>query len=190
MNFDRIATGLDIGPLLTALGAMPELWGDITVRQDYPGSAHHDTDCIFLRGPRSFTPADYFFDLGSYDYPAMDKLAVVLVPLLRPLLEDVLQVEELGRVLIVRLKPGGVIDPHVDEGDYADHFARFHVALTGGAGSTLTVGGETQHFAPGECWWFNHKAEHCGANMGAEPRIHLILDAVAPRYPMPHGART
>ena len=190
MNFDRIATGLDVAPLLAALDAMPELWGEITLRQDYPGSAHHDTDCIFLRGPRSFTPEDYFFDLGSFDYPAMDKLADALVPLLRQLLQDVLQVEELGRVLIVRLKPGGHVDAHVDEGDYADHFARFHVALTGEPGSVLTAGGEVQHFAPGEAWWFDHKVEHTADNLGDVPRIHIIFDAVTQRFPMPGGART
>jgi hypothetical protein len=189
-NFELIATGVDVAPIIAALDAMPELWDEITIRQDHPGSAHHDTDCIFLRGPRAFTVEDYLYDLGAYDYPAMDKLASVLVPVLRPLLQDALRVDELGRVLIVRLKPGGHIDPHVDEGDYADHYSRFHLALTGDACSTLTAGGETQHFAPGELWWFDHKAEHTAANASDQPRIHIIIDAVTPLFPMPRGAGT
>lgn len=92
-NFERIATGLDVAPLLAALDAMPELWGEITLRQDYPGSV-------------------------------------------------------------------------------------------------LTAGGEVQHFAPGEAWWFDHKVEHTADNLGESPRIHIIFDAVTARFPMPGGART
>lgn len=181
LNFERLATGIDVAPLLAVLDANPELWGQITLRQEYPGSAHHDTDCIFLRGPKAFTREDYFFDLGSYDYPAVDQLADVLVPVVRPVLQA-LGVTELGRALIVRLQPGGHVDAHVDEGDYADHFSRFHVCLRAQPGSTLTAGDETQHFAPGEAWWFDHKALHTADNLTDEARIHIIFDAVTPKY--------
>jgi hypothetical protein len=114
----------------------------------------------------------------------MDTLADVLVPILRPLLTDVLQVEELGRVLIVKLKSGGVVTPHIDEGTYADHYARFHVAVTGTDKATLTAGPNTQHFAPGEAWWFDHKVTHSARNDGDTDRIHIIIDAVTARFPM------
>jgi len=189
-NFKRVSEGLNVTPVVEAIEAHPELWDEITIRQDYEGSAHKDTACIFLRGPKSFTPDDYFFDLGSYDYPAVDLLADSLVPLLQPLLRDVLKVEELGRVLIVRLEPNGHIESHVDEGEYADHFTRFHLALTGDDGSTLTCGSETVHFAPGELWWFDHKVEHYADNKSEKPRIHIIIDAVTSMYPRLKGART
>jgi membrane peptidoglycan carboxypeptidase len=48
--------GLNVEPLLQQLAAHPELWDEITVRQAYPGSAHADTQCIFVRGPLGFTP--------------------------------------------------------------------------------------------------------------------------------------
>jgi len=182
-HFERIATGLDVAPLLTAIDSMPELWREITLRQEYPNGAHHDTETIFLRGPKTLTPQDYFFDLGACDYPAMSKLNNVVIPLLLPVLID-LDVTELGRILIVKLNPDGVVDAHIDEGLYADHFARFHIALQGEEGSTLTVGDETQHFAPGEAWRLDHKIIHCAANNAKTPRIHLIFDAVTPLYPM------
>jgi hypothetical protein len=181
MNFDRIASGLDVAPLVAELDAHPELWSEITVRQDYPGSAHHDTECIFLRGPRGFTMGDYMGDVVAYDYPAMDRLADLVVPLITPVLKG-LGVTELGYVLIVRLSPGGHVDEHIDEGAYADHYSRFHLALTGSPGATLTVGDERQHFAPGDCWWFNHKATHSADNNAGDWRIHVIFDAVTPRY--------
>ncbi len=183
-RFERVATDLDVEPIRARLEAMPHLWDEITARQEYSGSAHIDTQCIYPRGPYKFTPYYYMFHTGAYDYPVMDTLADVLVPILRPLLTDVLKVDELGRVLIVKLKPGGVVTPHVDEGTYADHYARFHVAVTGSDKATLTAGGETHHIEPGEAWWFDHKVEHSAQNDGDTDRIHIIIDAVTPRFPM------
>lgn len=178
-NFKRLAQGLDVQPLLAALSARPELWDAITVRQYALGSAHRDTRSIYLRGPYDFTFKDYFMTVEAYDYPLMDELSEVLIPLLRPMLQE-LGVTELGYVMLVELKPGGHVKAHVDSGKYADHYCRFHLTITGEQGSTLTAGGETQHFAPGELWWFNHKALHYADNTSDAARIHLILDAVVP----------
>ena len=46
------------------------------------------------------------WDTGSYDYPCMEYLKPALVPLMRPILEK-LEVEDMGRLLIVNLKPSG-----------------------------------------------------------------------------------
>lgn len=182
-NFHRVASGLNVAPLLAALDAHPGLWSEILIRQEYPGSAHHDTECIFLRGPIAFTPQEYQGTIDAHDYPAMYPLLDGIAPLLRPILHA-LGATELGYVLIVRLKPGGHIDEHIDEGAYADHYSRFHIALTGSPGATLTAGDERQHFAPGECWWFNHKATHSADNDAGDWRIHVIFDAVTPSYPV------
>lgn len=180
-NHEFITTGLDVAPLLAELDKHADLWDQITIRQDYPGSAHHDTQAIFLRGPWRFTMADYMYKTDAYDYPALDAMESVLTTLLRPVLKD-LGVTELGYVIVAKLKPGGHIDEHVDEGTYADHFSRFHIALNDLPGATLTVNGEAQHYAPGELWWFNHKVRHSGDNHSDQARIHLIFDAVTPRY--------
>lgn len=171
--------GLDTQPLLDALAANPELWGEITVRQDYPGSAHHDTQCIFLRGPAEFTPHEYQGTLDAHDFPALDVLRHPVEQLLKPVLES-LGATELGYVLVVALKPGGVITEHTDEGAYAEHYSRFHIALTQSRWASLRVGGYFQNFAQGELWEFNHRVPHSGDNFGPEPRIHLIFDAVIP----------
>lgn len=183
MNFERIANGLNVEPLLNALADHPHLWQQITARQDYPGSAHHDTECIFVRGPAAFTPTEYQGTTDAHDYPAMDVLGDALIPLLRPVLAD-LGVTELGYVLIVKLKGFGVVDEHTDEGAYADHYSRFHLALTGADKAKLRVDMDLQHFAPGECWWFNHKRPHAALNGDMGDRIHVIFDAVTPRFPV------
>jgi hypothetical protein len=174
VNFRRVAYGLDVAPLLADIEAA-NLWREITARQDFPGSAHHDTECIFLRGPAD--PVDYQTCTRAMNYPALGILAGGVEPLLCPLLEQI-GATELGYALIVRLRPGGHIDEHIDEGAYSDHYSRFHIALAAWPGATLTVGGETRHFRPGSAWWFNHKAKHSGDNRSAAWRIHLIFDAV------------
>ena len=183
-RFELLAEGLDVEPIRARLEAMPHLWGEITARQEYTGTAHADTECIYPRGPYKFTPWYYMFDVGAYDYPVMDILADVLVPVLRPLLRDVLNVETLGRVLIVNLKAGGIVKPHIDEGKYADHYARFHVPLTGNDKCLLEVGGDQVCMRPGQAWWFDHKQEHSACNLGQTDRWHIIIDAVSPRFPM------
>jgi hypothetical protein len=179
MNFQRLATGIVIAPVLAELDTQPELWGEITLRQEYPGSAHHDTECIFLRGPviEHGAPLAAVFDtLDSADYPALDKLPQTANLLVRTL--GFLAAVDVGRVMVVNLFPGGVIDPHVDEGAYAEAFERFHLSLQSEEGNSFTVAGETVHMAPGELWWFNHRREHTVRNDSDRPRLHLIIDAI------------
>lgn len=180
MNFERIDQGVDVAPLLAAINLQPDLWDEITIRQTYPGSAHHDTSCIFLRGPYAFTFAEYMGNTKAYDYPVMDALMPVIHNVMRPILID-LGVTELGYVLVVRLKAGGEIDPHIDEGAYADHYERFHLVLTSEPGNEFTVADQTVHMAPGDLWWFNHKRLHSVVNGSAHERIHVIFDAVRAR---------
>jgi hypothetical protein len=178
-NFNRLLTNINVGPMLDALDARPELWDEITVRQEAPGSPHHDTKCIWLRGPREITLDSVFNDLRSVDYLSMGELAQAVYPLVAPILRQ-LGSTNLGRVMIVALQPGGYIDPHEDQGKYAKSFSRFHLVLTSDQGNSFTCDGETVHMEPGELWWFNHRGEHQVRNDSATPRIHIIFDAMVP----------
>ena len=102
--FKRIAQGLNVEPLLKLLDAKPELWKEITDRQRFSKSPHKDTESIYVRGPLKMSIYYVMWDTGSYDYPCMEYLKPALVPLMRPILEK-LEVKEMGRVLIVNLKP-------------------------------------------------------------------------------------
>lgn len=181
-NFRKVAEGIDVAPLLAAIAGKPELWQEIEIRQLFPGSPHRETRCIYIRGPKGFSFDEYLGDAGSLDYEAASILRDVLVPLCKPLLLDVLQASEVGRVMLVGLQPRGRVYPHVDEGAYAEHFPRFHLCLQSDPASTLEAGGEIQHIAPGELWWFNHRTVHSASNDADTERIHLILDAVCPGY--------
>lgn len=185
-NLNRISSGLPIQPLLLAVQQQPSLWSEITARQDHPASPHRDTEAIFLRWCEGRDPLSAFTDLHSVEYPAFHALHRQTWPLLDLIHAHVGGVE-LGRALIVNLKPGGRITPHVDEGIYADHFERFHLVLSSAPGNVFHVfddedGVETASMKPGELWWFDHKRVHCVENHSDEPRLHLIVDIVAPKY--------
>lgn len=185
INLDRIAHGIDVQPLLTAIYSDPELWDQITARQATPGSPHHDTRSIILRWCKSKTIQSVFTDIPAIDYPAFAKL-----PEARPLVDKVFELAEgfeLGRVIIADLKPGGKIDKHLDEGAYADYYDRFHLVLTSDPGNKFFVEyadgcQEWVEMKPGELWWFNHKQPHSVENESNRGRIHVIIDAVAPKW--------
>jgi len=170
---------LNVEPLLQQLNAHPELWDEITVRQAYPGSAHADTKCIFIRGPLGFTPELYFNDLGSVDYPIEQQTLPAAMPLVEYVC-SMLGVTQLGRVLIVKLKAGGMVERHIDEGLYADHFARLHIVLTTNPDCLNFTARHVDHWKPGSVWWFNHKLKHFAVNEGETDRIHMIVDVVMP----------
>ena len=182
-----LATGLYVQPVIEFLNKNPEMWSEITARQDHPKSPHHSTQCIFVRGPEAFTVRKFFHDTGSYDYPSKAKLEPVLYPLIVPVIEGLLQASEVGRILIVNLRAGGIVDEHIDHGSYADHFSRFHIVASTNPECTNTTGGEVEHWRQGTCWWFNHKLPHSASNAGETDRVHISIDAVAPDFHVQRG---
>lgn len=179
MNFCLIESGINTTPILSICEGSSR-WGDITARQEVPGSPHHDTQSIYLRGPHAMTMEDYTGNIGAIEYPAMDQFGAAVVQILLPILRD-LGVTEMGYMMLVNLQAGGSIDPHIDEGVYADHYSRFHLVIMGES-SSLTVNDEVQQMTPGELWWFNHKRLHSARNDSKYPRIHLIFDVVCDRF--------
>jgi aspartyl/asparaginyl beta-hydroxylase (cupin superfamily) len=193
-NLIRIAHGLPVLPLLKAVQSRPALWGEITARQDHPLSPHRDTEAIYLRWCQKLDIPSVFTDLHAVDYPAFHALHRETWPLLDVIYANV-GGRELGRAMIVNLKPGGRIVPHVDEGAYADHFERFHLPLCSAPDNYFHVETddgptETVQMRAGELWWFDHKRTHWVSNQSSEPRIHLIVDIVAPKYRRDRPVRT
>lgn len=185
-SFERILTDLPVQALLNEIDEIPELWELDTWRAETPGSPHVDTRCIMLRlpevlwNPSRVTQEAVFEDLTVDDLPSLQQLPTA-AKLVRDLVEATGAIR-VGRVMIAELKAGGWIRPHVDEGGYADHYDRFHIVLQSAKGNRFSVGAETEEMRDGEAWWFNHKMGHFVQNFSNSPRIHLIIDLVAPKY--------
>src|SRR5579859_7170052 len=137
--FRRIRGGLDPARALAELEARSELWELITVRQQYEGSAHRDTQTIVLRGPTSLE--GLFDNLEAVDYPQLEQLPGLFDLVVRAARN--VQAREIGRVMVVRLKAGGRVQPHTDMGAYARYFARFHLVLESSPQCVFRAAGET-----------------------------------------------
>lgn len=185
--FQQVGANLDIGPLLMALQAQPQLWNAHRFRTTYAGTPHTQVDDILLRFSAPEKTADpdqlrdVLEDMEPVFYPAWSQL-----PQARPLVFDLMrrfEAFQLGRVLITRLPPGGRIAQHADtDGNYVarDDGLRFHVVLQGLPGSLYHCGQETVQMLTGSAWWFQHREVHSVENHSADDRVHLLVDMRVP----------
>jgi len=87
-----------------------------------------------------------------------------------------LNVESVGNVLLVGLRPGGVVAEHIDDGEYAARFTRIHIVVASQPGNWFKVNGETYFPEVGDIFQFNHHTPHSVGNPTERTRVHLIVD--------------
>lgn len=175
-NFMRIATGVDVTPLMAAVQMRPHLWNQNPLRTQHPGTAHFEADDIWLRFNeiKPGKTARVVNDIQCHNYPAFADL-----PQARPLIYGLaarMEADQIGRCMITKLKPGAKILPHADAGAPATFYERFHVVLMGNPGVDFRCGDETVQMRTGELWWFDNTKEHEVLNFSNEDRVHLIVD--------------
>lgn len=184
-------TNIPVDDFISRIEEKPELWKENTWRQDYvvklerPISPQQDTEAIMFRWAPENTIESVRDSLDVVSHPN-----IVRIPEVQAIIHACIAAvgaTECGRVFIAKLKPGGVVIPHCDYGMYSDHFERFHLVLTSDPGNEFFVQDgsghrESKHMKPGELYWFNHKETHWAVNSSGAPRMHLIIDMVAPKY--------
>lgn len=175
-NFFRYEEGLDVGPLVETIKKYPNLWKDITIRQEFEGTAHKDTETIYIRGPLEWTREGYQEQTDAVNYLVPRDLIQHVYPFVRKV-QSMMTHGTVGYVMIVNLKAGGYIKVHIDQGKYADTYERFHVPLITNDECTFLNGDEMVRMKAGELWEFNHRDFHSFNNGGETDRWHLIIDA-------------
>jgi len=171
-------------PLLLAIrrrGA--EIWKEDTYLRDYPQGPFGEIESVILRfPPRSVHETEDALKnhLADFDqHENVDQPVFKLLPEARAIvfaLMNAVQGERLGRVMINKIAPGGVIFPHADTPAHAEYYSRFHVVLQSSPGVVFRCGDEQVYMATGEVWWFNNKLEHEVINNSGADRIHMICD--------------
>ncbi len=179
-NFQLIATNVDVIPTLNALACHSDLWDQERLRTTHPLTPHHQVSDIILRFNdlklyrASGDVSDILDEHESINHPAM-----FMLPQVRPILFDLMrrvEGERLGRVIITRMAPGTAIDPHIDGGEHAAYYDRYHVTLQNNPGSTFICGQESVYMTAGQVWWFNNAITHSVVNNSVDDRITLIVD--------------
>lgn len=170
-HFLKIASEVDVLPIMAALSARPDLWNENDLRTTYPDSPHAAVDDIWVMFNR--TDGDVANDIQCHPYRAWSELPVkdVVLNLMRRVGGT-----QLGRVIITRLPPGAVISPHVDQGAPAEFYQRYHIALQSLPGCLVYSGGEVVTFVSGDVFWFDNRAEHSVVNNSADDRIVIVVD--------------
>lgn len=168
-NFHKLASGLNVAPLVAKLYRHPELWDRDRTRTDYEGSPHIQASDILLRFGKPTLN-----DTGPFENrPSMAILGA------KDLVLGVMQLVggfELGRVIISRLGPGLTITPHADEGLYAETMVRHQIMLECLPGNVFRCGGEEIAPATGDLFWFNNSLEHEVLNNSVDDRLAMVID--------------
>lgn len=170
--FQRLATGIDVSPMLAEIRTHRARWYEHQVRREtVPVQAQ--TNDIALRlgtSPRGTALEESHAVRESANWP--------LFPAATAFLEKVATTEsgELARAQLVRLKPQGRVLRHIDHGAYYACRDRYHLVLHSVEGSDMRAGDEHVVLRPGELWCFDNRVEHEAWNRSADWRIHLIFD--------------
>lgn len=185
-HFLQLGSNVQIMPLMLAihrLAKAQDVWKEDTYLRDYPQGPFAHTESIILRFPdRSVHETEQALaahEFGFDQHENHDQPVFKLLPEARPLifqLMNAVQGERLGRVIINKLIPGGVIYPHEDTPAHAEYWDRFHIVLQSSPGSNFRAGEEWVYMETGDVWWFNNRINHEVINNSAEDRIHMVVD--------------
>ena len=173
-NFQRIASGIGLSVLRAELDAHPEMW-QLDLSRQRMIKVQRDTETIFLRRPPrrdgSTLPLEDVHETTrtrtSHLYPEIMRFIELFAA------ENQ---RSIGRAMLVKLKPGGRVHPHIDEGEYYSRRDRFHLVIASPEGSIMICDGERTLMNEGELWWFDNKKLHESHNASNVDRVHLIFD--------------
>lgn len=178
----RELCAVDVAGLKAAVAAIPEdLWGEENRAKPNKFGALDRTEHIIFRFVRSLH--DWRRTYDSHHWPAWrDKLEPVLAAAVRPY----------GytrglfpRVMLARMKAGGVILPHQDAMPGAKWPHKIHVPLFTNDGVIFTAGGSSRHLTEGVAVEVNNMDVHSVKNEGGTDRVHLIFEYYDADQPEP-----
>lgn len=173
----RLASGINMTPLMAEIQRQPELWKADTYLRDYPQGPFEDVQTIFLRFPPSSVTEMERDAKDPHECVWMD--GALHLPAARSLIFNLMQTvqgERLGRVMLNKIRPGGRIFPHADTPIHAQYWSRHHYVVQSAPGVVFKVADEQVYMQTGECWYFDNQQVHEALNNSAEDRIHLVID--------------
>lgn len=184
-NFTKIAENMDFSVIINEVNNNLDLFDRNDFRQKFKGSPFKNTSFIPCRmsydldyEPTEEELIEHLKTKGITNIYASDTEEYALLPKVYSAVMDLaalVKAEQIGRVLVTRLNPGGHIKPHKDFGAYHDYYDRFHIVLDG-KGCHFRSGEQIVKMMPGEVWWFYNNDEHEVWNDSDVARIHIVID--------------
>lgn len=165
----KIGENLPVGPLLWALQANPQLWDENTGRTESPHSPHHGLSDIWTRWAAPGVDGSQPHE--SVWYPSADLLPIR--DLIYPLMSFV-RGDQLGGVLITRIKAGQECKPHTDPGWHARYYKKFAIQVQSAPGQAFCFEGDRLESRPGDLYFFDNSFTHWVENDTPHDRITVI----------------
>ena len=164
---------VDISALLAAVQAIPEaLWDAEDAGKPNKFEALDKTRHIVFRFVDS--TRDW---RGSHDRPLWAEWRALLEPVMAQAVGDYGYARGVfPRVMLARMAPGGVIQPHIDANPAAKWPHKIHVPLQTNDKVGFRIGDVIHHFPVGEAVEVNNLGPHAVRNDGETDRIHLIFE--------------
>jgi len=164
-----VLTGINVEGLLRQLVENPQLWNydDSWTRKKPTSSPIRVVDAVVLR----FNEA-----------PVWNRLAFSILTTAKDIVFDVMRAvpcEHLGKVIITRLMPGGIISDHIDTmpPGVVPYWQRYQVPLISGPDVIFRCGDDRISMQPGCAYWFNNQITHSVNNYGNTERLSMLIDA-------------
>lgn len=164
---------VDIAALQVAVAAVPEeVWSAENAAKPNKFEVLDETRHIvfrFIDSPRDWR--------GSHDRAGWPQWRGVLEPVLAQAVRDYGYARGVfPRVMLARMRGGGVIHPHVDANPAAKWPHKIHVPLSTNAGVVSFFGGAERHFPAGQAVEVDNLGPHWVHNRGDTDRVHLIFE--------------
>lgn len=176
-NFILKADKLNVTYIKNEIEDNENLFNSVPLRTNYKDSPHREVDDILLRGPFIGEGSDLTYlqnDIQCYTYKAFQYFPETYKAVLD--INRFVEGEQIGRVIVTRLKPGASITPHIDEGDAAEMYDRYHLVIQSDEGSEFHIEDQMVNMKEGQLYWVDNNKKHWVNNNGTVDRIHLIVD--------------
>lgn len=155
------------------------LWTVNTGRSQSPLSPHSKTNAIelFARNPEMARSSVFDTADQQWRYATQTELAKAFPTVTKWLLDFERDMGgQLGRAVLVRLKPHSCVYGHCDSEWKLRGFDRYHVVIDSRGGSYMQSGDEHALCHNGEVFFFENKKWHTAYNRSPHWRVHIIVD--------------
>jgi hypothetical protein len=180
--FNKIAVDFPVMPLQIALRRQPGLFGKYNNRCE-GNSPHRESKDIWVRYNAIQNVTEYNGQLNS-DHPANKEHRPVWYPVyyqlpqIRPLVFNLMSIvegEELGTILLIKVPSGKQIYNHTDGGWSASYYEKYFIPIQTYPGTSFNFPDGSIIPQIGEVYWFNNSIPHNVINNSTEDMILLIV---------------
>jgi len=181
--FNKIACGFNIMPLQIALRRQPGLFGKYNQRCNSAESPHRESSDIWIRynSIESVLNCDKQLDSehpANKEHKSVWYPAYYQLPDIRAIVFDLMRIvegEELGTILVVKVPPKKQIYTHTDGGWGAEYYEKYLIPVQCYSGTSVNFPDGTIIPELGATYWFDNSIDHNAINESNEDMVVLIV---------------